>query len=91
MGMSNEDPFLAALDAAIEDDEPATDSDRDTIDTGLSEYARGETVTTEVLRNKLGLDDYEPCWMCGYDHEYETSEARKWHAAHPDVGAKEVE
>ena len=24
-------------------------------------------------------DDYEACGHCGFDHEYEPEEARKWH------------
>ena len=28
------------------------------------------------------LDDYETCWECGYDHEYEPEHARRYHLAH---------
>jgi len=28
------------------------------------------------------LDDYETCWECGYDHEYEPEYARRYHLAH---------
>lgn len=27
--------------------------------------------------------DYEPCGDCGYDHAYETEEARQWHINNP--------
>ena len=38
-----------------EDDEPVTDEDREAIRTGREEYARGEYVTNDELKHRLGL------------------------------------
>ena len=45
----------------------------------------------ELMPESFGdehLDDYEQCSDCGYDHEYETEEANRWHMKHgaPNVG-----
>jgi len=34
-------------------------------------------------------DDYTSCEYCGFDHDYEPTEANKWHKAHP--GQEELE
>ena len=34
-------------------------------------------------------DDYETCWECGYDHEYEPDHARRYHLAHQECQPRE--
>lgn len=34
-------------------------------------------------------DDYETCWECGYDHEYEPDYARRYHLAHMECNPRE--
>ena len=55
----NQDPFLAALDAAEWDDEPYTNEDRAASRQGWEEYLRGETVPWEAVRRELLADDDE--------------------------------
>jgi predicted transcriptional regulator len=48
-----EDPFMAALEAAPDDDEPLTDEDREAIARGLEEHRTGKTVPWEEVRREL--------------------------------------
>ena len=34
-------------------------------------------------------DDYETCWDCGYDHEYESDYARRYHLAHMECQTRD--
>jgi hypothetical protein len=34
-------------------------------------------------------DDYETCWECGYDHEYEPDYARRYHLAHQECNPRQ--
>ena len=49
------DPVGQALDSALEDDEPETDEEAAAIATAWEEHRKGEHLTTEELRRKLGL------------------------------------
>jgi len=49
------DPVRQALDSAPEDDEPEADEEAAAVATAWEEHRRGEHLTTEELRRKLGL------------------------------------
>jgi hypothetical protein len=49
------DPVLEALRRAPIDDEPETDAERAAVAEARAQIARGETLTTEQLRDELGL------------------------------------
>jgi hypothetical protein len=54
---SESDPFLAALTAAEDDDEPYTDAQRATAQAGWKEFERGEAVSWEEVRRELQVID----------------------------------
>lgn len=35
-------------------------------------------------------DDYEPCGICGWDHQYEPESAYRWHQCYDDNGEELV-
>lgn len=49
------DPVREALDSAPEDDEPEADEEGGAVATAWDEHRKGEHLTTEELRPKLGL------------------------------------
>jgi predicted transcriptional regulator len=48
------EPPYRPLSEAPDDDEPVTDEDRDAIREGRAAYARGEFVTDDELKRRLG-------------------------------------
>lgn len=44
---------------------------------------------TPLSDNMYIVDDYETCWECGYDHEYEPDYARRYHLAHMECNPRE--
>lgn len=53
------------------------------LDSGLTEYQIFLSVTAAEILTGIQVSrlpsDYETCGDCGFDHEYETSEANTWH------------
>jgi hypothetical protein len=49
------DPARQALDSAPDDDEPESDEETAAVATAWEEHRKGEHLTTEELRRKLGL------------------------------------
>jgi hypothetical protein len=49
------DPVVQALDQAPEDDEPETAEEASAVASAWAERRRGESLTTEEVRRKLGL------------------------------------
>jgi hypothetical protein len=49
-----EDPVWAILQSVPEDDEPLTDEERQALDEGLDDLARGHTIPWEKVREELG-------------------------------------
>jgi hypothetical protein len=48
------EPPYRPLSEAPDDDEPLTDEDLEAIREGREEYARGESITNDELRRKMG-------------------------------------